>query len=83
MIWQDIVLASGSWLMGLFLLPTLLSSTRKPHIATAILTGSTLVIFTYVFITLEFYLTAIPTFGEGIIQFILAYQSYKIKLERL
>jgi hypothetical protein len=83
MIWQDIVLAVGSWMMLFFLLPTVFSKTKKPHVATATLTGITLVIFTYVFITLDFYLTAIPTVGEGGIQLILAWQSYKIKLERV
>jgi len=83
MLWQDIVLAIGTWAMVIFQFPTVLSKTRKPHIWTALPMLIILYIFTYVFATLELYLTAVPTFIEGSIFGLLFYQSKKIRLIRI
>ena len=81
MIWQDVVIASGSWLSILFLLPTVLSDTRKPHWLTGISFFVILAVFAFTFVSLGLWLSSIPTLIQANIYGLLAYQSYKIKLK--
>ena len=83
MLWQDIILAVGTWVMVICQFPTVLSKTRKPHVWTALPMLIILYIFAYVFATLDLYFTAVPTFIEGSIFGLLFYQSRKIRLIRI
>ncbi len=57
MIWQDWVVAVGSGVITLSLLPTVFGP-DKPALSTCLITGSILLIFAATFATLQMWLTA-------------------------
>lgn len=57
MIWQDLVLAAGSLFFFIALLPSIFSA-KKPHWASSLITGSILIVFSVVDVTLGLYYAA-------------------------
>ncbi len=58
--WQDIVLAAGSFVFAVALIPTVLSK-EKPPLSTSLLTGITLLVFAVVYATLSLWLSFFST----------------------
>lgn len=58
--WQDTVLAIGSAIFALALLPTVFSA-AKPALATSLSTGSVLAVFTFTYTTLDLHYAAVTT----------------------
>jgi len=64
MIWQDILLTSGSAVFLVALIPTILG-THKPERSTAAATTVTLFAFVGIYCSLHLWLTAVMTFGTA------------------
>ena len=60
MIWQDLVLMLGGFVFSAALLPTIWSQS-KPAASTCILTGSMLLVFAVVYLSLQLWLAAAAT----------------------
>jgi hypothetical protein len=71
--WQDIVLAVGSLLLAVALIPSLRSK-DKPALATSLLTASCLAVFAVVYASLELWYSTTTTSLTSLLWFILAYQ---------
>ena len=71
--WQDYVLAIGNVIFIVSLFPSLLSK-NKPAILTSLLTGATLTVFVFTFITLKLWFSAGAMGGSAILWYILAFQ---------
>lgn len=76
MIWQDIVLAGGSLLFTVALIPSIRSK-HKPALTTSVLTGSVLLLFTFTYATLELWFSAVSVCVNGLMWLTLALQKYR------
>lgn len=72
---QDIILTVGSLVFVAALLPTIFSK-DKPALATSIMTGTVLVVFSGVYVSLDLWFSAITTFVTAVCWFTLAVQKY-------
>ena len=73
MLWQDWVITLGSLIFVLALFPSVLGK-DKPALSTSLMTGTVLVIFALVYLTLSLWTSAVTTFLTGTLWFILAIQ---------
>ncbi len=71
--WQDSVLATGSLLLAVALIPSLRSN-DKPALATSLLTASCLAVFAFVYASLALWYSTTTTSVTSLFWFILAYQ---------
>jgi hypothetical protein len=88
MIWQDIVFFVGQLLFTAALVPSLMSKTQKPHRFTCGMTGVTLLVFSYAFLTLGLYGSCFATVLCGFMWIALGLQNralteYKIDMDVL
>jgi uncharacterized membrane protein YqgA involved in biofilm formation len=77
---QDVILTGGSLIFVAALIPTLRGN-DKPALSTSLLTGSVLVVFAGVYVSLALWFSAITTFITAACWFMLAAQ--KARLRRL
>jgi hypothetical protein len=75
--WQDIVISVGQWILAAALLPSVFSN-DKPALATSILTGSILAVFSFTFYTLNLPGATLSAAAVAILWLILALQRYRI-----
>lgn len=75
MSWQDIVLSVGSWIFIIALLPSLFGK-DKPPIATSLLTGGVLLVYTFVYFTLHLKVSMASTGILGLAWLALAAQKF-------
>jgi hypothetical protein len=73
---QDFILAAGSLVFAVALIPTVLS-TQKPALSTSVSTSLVLYVFAGVYISLRLWFAAATTFVTGILWTILAVQKYR------
>jgi len=73
MIWQDIVLSIGSVIFVIALIPSIMSA-HKPAFTTSVLSSLVLVAFTFVYATLDLWLSAVITAFSAILWMVLAFQ---------
>ncbi|MDE2311724.1 MAG: hypothetical protein KGJ93_01365 [Patescibacteria group bacterium] len=78
MTWQDIVLSVGSWIFIAALVPSLLSK-DKPPIATSLSTGSVLLVYTVVYVSLHLWLSTASTGILALAWLALGAQKYRAK----
>ena len=76
--WQDIVLAGGSWLFLVALLPTIFSRTEKPTLSTSVLTALVVSVFAYTYYTLALWNATFGAIALSIGWWILAYQRWQL-----
>lgn len=60
MTWQDVVLAVGSWIFIIALVPSLVGK-DKPPVLTSVMTGVVLLVYTFVYFTLHLRLSMVST----------------------
>lgn len=77
MLWQDGVLTGGSAIFVIALVPSVISK-DKPALSTSLMTGSVLIVFAFVYVTLSLWFSAVTTAIIGILWFILATQKLLI-----
>lgn len=73
MLWQDWVLTGGLIIFAFALLPSLFSK-DKPALSTSLMTGITLSVFSFVYLTLSLWISAITTIITGVLWLTLAVQ---------
>lgn len=73
--WQDIVLAFGSLLFSLALIPTIRSK-NKPALSTSLITFGVLIVFACTYATLSLWLSTISATINGCAWLILAIQKH-------
>ena len=73
--WQDYVIAVGSIIFIIALMPTVLSK-EKPHLSTSLMTGTVLMVFAITYLTLRLWFAAITTALTSLQWFVLAVQKY-------
>ena len=78
MVWQDIVLTAGSWVFIIALIPTLRGK-EKPQISTSIVTGCILIVYAFVYVTLDLWISVVSTSALALSWFILAAQKIRAK----
>lgn len=78
--WQDYVLALGSVIFTLALVPSL-KSKNKPAIVTSLSTSSVLFVFAITFVTMSLWYSAIAAFVNGMAWLALAMQEYIQKVQ--
>jgi hypothetical protein len=78
--WQDIVLAAGSLLFAIALVPSVIGK-HKPSLATSLPTGVVLCIFSATYVTLSLWYAAITTALSASLWLILAAQKALNKSE--
>ena len=71
--WQDYVIAIGSWLFIIALIPTIISK-EKPALTTSLLTASVLTSYVLCFSSLGMLMSAISGAGTALCWWILAFQ---------
>lgn len=71
--WQDIVLAVGSLIFAIALIPSVISE-HKPALSTSILTAAVLAVFTATYATLSLWYATTTTGLTAIIWGVLAFQ---------
>lgn len=74
--WQDILLSAGNVILWLALLPSVFSE-NKPALSTSALTGSILLMFAFVFATLELWFSSVALALVGLTWFVLAVQKLR------
>ncbi|HVX24356.1 MAG TPA: hypothetical protein VG992_03380 [Candidatus Saccharimonadales bacterium] len=79
--WQDYVIAVGSILFIIALMPSVLGK-NKPALSTSVMTGSVLMVFAITYTTLHLWFAGITTALTAIQWFILAIQKYQQKPEK-
>jgi len=77
MLWQDGVLTGGSIIFVIALVPSVMSK-DKPALSTSLMTGSVLIVFAFVYLTLSLWFSAVTTAITGMLWFILAAQKFFI-----
>ena len=77
MLWQDWVLTVGSAIFAFALLPSI-SSQHKPALSTSLMTGTVLIIFSLVYLTLSLWFAAVTTSITGGLWLTLAVQKILI-----
>jgi hypothetical protein len=78
MIWQDWTMMVGSFVFALALLPSVLSK-EKPAVSSSIITGTTLLVFTVCYATMNLWLSFSTSLLTVIMWYILAIQKILIK----
>jgi hypothetical protein len=78
MIWQDILLAAGGWVLAAALIPTLIGR-EKPALSSSLLTGSVLASFAFAYYTLELWNAALSTAALTAIWLLLAVQAWRAR----
>ncbi|MDD2658012.1 MAG: hypothetical protein PHD04_05220 [Candidatus Pacebacteria bacterium] len=73
--WQDIVISVGQYVFVLALLPSIFGK-DKPALLSSILTGTILLVFGAVYVTLALWSSAISSAVLTVAWFILAFQKY-------
>jgi len=76
MIWQDLVLTAGSWIFIIAMIPTL-RGREKPEISTSVVTGCILVVYAFVYATLNLWISVVSTSALALTWFALAVQKWK------
>ncbi len=71
--WQDYLIAVGSIIFIVALMPTLLSK-QKPHLSTSLMTGTVLMAFAITYLTLKLWFAAATTAMTSVQWFVLAVQ---------
>jgi hypothetical protein len=71
--WQDVAITAGTIVLLIALLPSVLSK-NKPAVSTSLMTGTVLVVFTVVYISLGLWFSAITTGITSILWYVLAMQ---------
>lgn len=74
MTWQETILAAGSVVFAIALLPAVIG-TSKPPIATSLMTGGVLMTFVVCYATLGLWYAAATTFVSGSLWLVLALQA--------
>ncbi len=77
--WQDILIAVGSVLFTIALIPAILSPLKKPPISTSLLTGSVLWSYVLAFGSLGLWYSAFTTVATASCWTILFFQSLRRK----
>ena len=75
--WQDVIFSIGSVIFAIALLPSVFSN-DKPALATSVMTGTVLVIFTITYATLGLWSTAIINGMVSTIWWVLAWQVFRL-----
>jgi hypothetical protein len=78
MIWQDIVLAIGSWIFIVALVPALIGK-DKPPVSSSALTGAVLAVYVMVYLTLHLWISVASTTILSIAWLTLAVQKHRSK----
>lgn len=73
---QDVVLSVGVWVLIFSLLPTLFAK-EKPALVTSLVTGTTLLVFAVVYLSLMLWGSAFSSAVLAILWWILAFQKYE------
>jgi hypothetical protein len=73
--WQDWVIASGSLMMSMALIPSIVGH-DKPALSTSLLTGTILALFAIVYSTLNLWFSTLSTSLIGMLWLILAFQKW-------
>jgi hypothetical protein len=81
MVWQDLTLMIGNFIIAGALLPTVLNK-HKPAPLTSILDGAMLTMFAVVFVTLGLWLSAIAVSFSAALWFVLLAQVIKIRRDK-
>lgn len=76
--WQDWAISGVQFMLVLSLLPTVFHPTQKPTLSSAILTASSLYIFTAVYFTLQFWFSVLMAATLAVLWTILAIQRYRL-----
>jgi hypothetical protein len=76
MVWQDIIFSSGSFILLIALIPTILGK-QKPEVSTSIVTGIILGAFSYSYYTLDLVFSSFITGLNSLAWFVLAFQRFK------
>jgi hypothetical protein len=78
MAWQDIIVLSiGSWIFIAALIPSL-TSKDKPPVSSSITTGSVLLVYAVVYITLDLWLSVVSTAIMALVWLTIGWQKYKM-----
>ena len=75
--WQDWVIMTGQWIMGVALIPAVFAK-EKPPLKTSIPTAIFMMVFSFTFSTLGFWGSTASSFFGGVLWVILAVQKYRI-----
>ena len=73
MTWQDYVLAAGSWIFLIALIPAIRGK-EKPPVSTSIVTGTVLAVYALVYATLGLWISVVSTSFMSLAWFTLAVQ---------
>lgn len=76
--WQDVVLSGGNVILGLALLPSVMSK-DKPAFTTSVVTSSVLAVFSFTTFTLDLFVSAVVIASVSFLWGILAFQEYRIR----
>ena len=76
--WQDYVITVGNLIFIVSLVPSVVGK-NKPAFLTSMLSGLTLTVFVFTFITLKLWFSAAAMGGSAILWYILAFQVLKSK----
>lgn len=76
LVWQDIILAVGSLIFAVALVPSIMSS-DKPALGTSVTTGLVLTVFAFTYFSLSLWYAAVTTAITGLLWIILAVQNYE------
>lgn len=81
MSWRDLILTAGTFVFIVGLLPSVFSN-DKPALATSLVTGTTLLVFTVIYLTLSLWFTALLTAVIAGLWFTLAIQRWRMGRKR-
>lgn len=70
--WQDWVMTAGAFIFTALLVPTLKDSSAEVPRTTSVPTAITLIAFSYTYLTLDLYLSAISNFFTAILRILIA-----------
>jgi hypothetical protein len=73
--WQDFAITAGTITFIFALIPSIYSN-NKPAMATSLMTGSVLTVFTIVYITLSLWFSAVTTAITALLWFVLSAQMF-------
>jgi hypothetical protein len=73
--WQDFAITAGTITFIFALIPSIYSN-NKPALATSVMTGSVLTVFTIVYITLSLWFSAITTAITAVLWYVLSVQMF-------
>lgn len=79
MSWQDLVLGAGTLVFIVALVPSIRHDHHKPHLATSILTGLVLAVFSLTFASLSLWFASATDAVSAAMWFILGWQVWRIR----